>query len=383
MTRLFQFFSVAILGVGILMTPYHKPAMAQPFLASGYGNTIYGSFLNTDGTLEPPRVLAEQAKPSFFSQHPTLPIVYAVSETMRNDGAAPATVVAYRFELDFPKDGRITKLTEINRQPIQGDIPCHVTIDSQGRNLIVANYVNGSVVVFQLAADGTIGKETCNVVHAIPTGKTRSNAHCTVFSPDEKYLLVCDLGLDRVYIYDFHFDSGKITPSAQPFMDLPVGAGPRHLTFHPNGKWVFIINELNMTMTVAEWNGEKGTLVARNTEETIPRGLDRKGFSTAEVLVHPNGQFVYGSNRGHDSIVLMKLDVPSGKITRIDTFSTQGKTPRNFRIDPSGKYLLAENQGSDSVLLFSIDPADGRLNYTGNAITVLAPTCIRFLKTFR
>lgn len=351
---------------------------AQPFLVSGYGDTIYGSFLNKNGTLDAPVKLADQAKPSFFTQHPTLPIVYVVSETMRNDEKNPAKLVAYRVE--FGNGGRVSRLVEINSQPVNGDIGCHVTVDSQGRFVFVSNYINGSVVGFRIEQEGKLGAQTCNVVHAIPEGKTRSNGHCSVLTPDEKHLLVCDLGLDRVFNYTVDYSTGQLQPASQPFVALPNGAGPRHLTFHPNGKHLFIINELNMTMTSAQWDATTGQIRLIHTEDTVPQVPSREGFSTAEVLVHPNGKFVYGSNRGHDSIVLMSFDEPSGVIKRIDTFSTEGKTPRNFRIDPTGQYLLAENQNSNSVVVFKIDSNTGRLTKTGNAIEVNGPTCLRFIR---
>lgn len=351
---------------------------AQSFIVSGYGDTIYGSFLNKNGTLDAPHELAKQAKPSFFSQHPSLPIIYAVSETMRDDKDNPAKLVAYRIA--FSSEGKISSLEEISSQPIDGDIGCHVTLDSQGRYVFVSNYINGSVVVFPVDRDGKLGAQTCNVVHSIPAGKTRSNGHCSVLTPSEKNLLVCDLGLDRVFNYVVDYKSGVLKPANQAHVDLPTGAGPRHLTFHPDGKHLFIINELNMTMTSAVWDENTSQIRLIHTEDTVPPVPSREGFSTAEVLVHPNGKFVYGSNRGHNSIVLMNFNAPSGTISRVDTFPTGGETPRNFRIDPSGAYLLVENQGSDNVIVFKIDQNTGRLTKTENQISVKGPTCLRFIR---
>jgi 6-phosphogluconolactonase len=193
--------------------------------------------------------------------------------------------------------------------------------------------------------------------------------------------LVADLGLDRVFIYSLDNSQGQLTAGSQPFMKLASGAGPRHLTFHPNGRWVYIINESNMTMTAATWDDSTGSLIEINTAGTLPSEVtDRKGFSTAEVLVHPNGRFVYGSNRGHDSIVLMSIDAGSGRIDRVENRPSGGKTPRNFRLSRDGKWLLAENQNSGTIVSLSIDQATGKLNHTEHSVSIPSPACIRFLE---
>lgn len=358
---------------------FAKVASAQPFFIGGYGDGIYSSYLNPDGSMDTPELLAKQTNASFFCLHPSLPILYAVTETMRDDPNNPAAIVAYRFDAQRMAKKQSSGLAEINRQKINGDIPCHVTTDSKGRILVVANYTNGSVVVFPIASDGSIGSESCNVVHTLIPGKKKSNGHCSVFSPDDRHVLVCDLGLDRVFVYEVDYQSGKLKSGANPYFDLPAGAGPRHLSFHPDGKRVFIINEISLTMTSANWDAEKGLLTAVHHEPTVPEGVDRKGFSTAEVLVHPDGKFVYGSNRGHDTIAVMKLDSASGRIDRISNVSTLGKTPRNFRFDPTGKWLLAENQTSNTIFTFAVDATTGQLAPTQKKVEVKSPACIRFV----
>lgn len=361
------------------LASFTKLACAQPFFIGGYGDGIYSSYLNADGSMDAPELLAKQTSASFFCLHPTMPILYAVTETMRDDPNNPAALVAYRFDAQRMADKKPSGLAELNRQKIDGDIPCHVTIDSKGRVLVVANYTNGSVVVFPVLEDGSIGSESCNVVHTIVPGKKKSNGHCSVFSPDDRYVLVCDLGLDRVFVYEMDYQNGKLKPGASPYLELPAGAGPRHLSFHPDGKRVFIINETNLTMTSADWDAKKGLLTAIHHEPTVPEGVDRKGFSTAEVLVHPAGQFIYGSNRGHDTIAVMKLDRATGRIDRIANVPTLGKTPRNFRFDPTGKWLLAENQTSNTIFSFSVDATTGQLVPTQKKVDVKSPACIRFV----
>lgn len=352
---------------------------SEPFLIGGYSGGIYLSSLNADGSMTQPVQVASQANPSFFCLHPSLDVVYVVTETQRNDQDQPAMVVAYGWNRDEIFSHKTPALTELNRQRIDGDIPCHVAIDRTGKLIVIANYINGSVVVFPIAADGAIEPESCNVVHAIVDGKKASNAHCSAISPDNRWVLVCDLGLDRVFVYRLDHSTGKLNPSEYPHLSLPAGSGPRHLSFHPSGNFVYVINETNLTMTSANWNTDQGKLEAINTVSTLPTNTASSGLSTAEVLVHPTGRFVFGSNRGHDSIVTMRVKPSDGSIERVDNASTMGKTPRNFRLTPDGKMLLAENQSSDTVYSFRVDAETGKLTATGHFISVKAPGCIKFL----
>lgn len=354
-------------------------AAAQPFLISGYGPGISASTLRPDGSMADPVLVASQPSASFFCLHPKLDILYAVTETMRHDKDHPARVVAYSFDRQAFLRGQYPELKILNSQPIDGDIPCHVAIDSDGRAIIISNYINGSVVVFRIQSDGSIGDQSCNIVHQIVANKKASNAHCCAIAPGDRWALVADLGLDRVFVYALDPAEGQLTPGPHPFLSLPEGSGPRHLSFHPNGRFVYIINESNMTMSSAEWNPDNGQLTLINTEDTVPSDIPRSGFSTAEVLVHPQGLFVFGSNRGHDTIVTMHIDFRNGSVKRAFNEPTQGKTPRNFRLTPSGEMLLAENQNSDSVVSFRVDPENGRLTPTGHSIQVSAPACIRFV----
>lgn len=366
------------------MTTVSSRVQAQAFFVGGYGEGVYASSLDQAGKLSQPRLLANQKNPSFFGLHPTLDILYVVTETMRDDANHPAEIVAYQFKTSKPGDNKaidnqIVALERLNAQKIDGDIPCHVTVDKTGRHLIIANYTNGSVVVFGIEPDGKIGAETCNIVHKIVDGKTKSNGHCSVIDATNRWVLVADLGLDRVFVYELDSKSGKLVPGKHPYLELPAGSGPRHLAFSKNQKQLFVINELNMTMSSASWNAELGKLELINTEATLPEGEAKKGYSTAEVIAHRNGKFVYGSNRGHDTIVAMGIDAESGRITRLGNYSTQGKTPRNFRFSPDGKYLLAENQGSNSIVVFEVDETSGALKPTGERVEVPSPACIRFL----
>lgn len=352
---------------------------AQPFFISGYGEGIYASRLNPDGAMSEPTPIAQQASASFFCLHPKLDVLYAVTETMRNAPDHPAAVVAYRFDRDSFLDGKSPQLQVVNSQRVDGDIPCHVTIDATGKVIIISNYINGSVVAFPIKEDGSIAAQSCNIVHQLTPGKKASNGHCCAISPGNNWALVADLGLDRVLIYALDVVKGTLTPGEHPALSLPAGSGPRHLSFHPNGKYIYIINESNMTMASAAWEEETGQLKLINIESTIPTVQSTDGFSTAEVLVHPSGRFVFGSNRGHDSIVTMHIDIESGAIRRAFNEPTQGKIPRNFRLTPCGSFLLAENQISNTIFSFRVDQESGRLTPTGYSIDVASPACLRFI----
>ncbi len=350
-----------------------------PFFIGGYGEGIYASKLEKDGAMATPVLIAKQTNPSFFCFHPKLEVLYVVTETSRSDSNSPPTVVAYRYKKSEYFTNKTPQLEVLNSQKIDGDAPCHVTIDSAGKCLIIANYSSGSVVVFPIAQDGSLKAESCNIVHKVEAGKKRSNGHCSAVAPGDRWVLVADLGNDRIYVYALDSSRGTLTPGPHPSLELPASSGPRHLSFHPSKKFVYIINETNMTMTAASWNNDDGKLEIVNHASTLPPDTQGDNLSTAEVLVHPNGRFVYGSNRGHDTIVAMAVDLKSGAIKRVDNYSTMGKTPRNFRLDPFGMQLLAENQGSDSIFSFKINGGNGSLQATGKSISVKSPACIRFL----
>lgn len=354
---------------------------AQSFFIGGYGDGIYSSFLSPDGKMTEPKLAVKLAKPSFFAFHPKLEVLYAVTETMRNDPTAPAAVTAYR--VGRASDALYTPtLTLMNSQPIDGDIPCHVSIDATGKFAVMANYTSGSVVVCPLAEDGSLKPASDNVQHK-GVGEYASKSprgHSSVWDPTNRYLFVADLGLDKVFVYELNRETGKLAPAKHSAMTLATGSGPRHISIHPNGKWVYVINETSLTLTTASWDANEGKLVELQTVSTLPAGVTGKGFSTAEVLVHPSGRFVYGSNRGHDTIAGFKVDDKTGTLTLIGHTSPGGKTPRNFRISQNGELLLAENQQSDSIFSFRINKETGELKPTGFSIKAPEPACIKFLE---
>ncbi|MCY2986098.1 MAG: lactonase family protein [Planctomycetota bacterium] len=357
-----------------------RDASAQSFLVGGFGDGIYSSKLESDGKMSEPKLAVKQKLPAFFAFHPKLDVLYAVTETGKNDPTAPAAITAYRFDRKDLATEKTPALTMINTQKIDGDSPCHVSLDATGEFLAVANYTSGSIVVFPVASDGEIKPLSSMIVHngsgPNKQRQEKAHAHCAFWDPTNRYVLSCDLGADKVFVYDLNRATGKLTLVSD--MPLAPGSGPRHLAFHPNGKWVFVVNELNMTLTTAAWDAASAKLKEIQTVSTLP--VDAKGdnFSTAEVLVHPSGRFVYSSNRGHHTIASYRVDEQSGKLTPIAHTASGGKTPRNFRITPKGDFLLTENQESDSIFSFRVNMESGKLEPTGFSVKAPAPACIKF-----
>ncbi len=337
---------------------------------------IYRSVLDLDtGKLAEPALAVEIKNPSFLEIHPNGKFLYAVSEA----GGA-GTVSAYAI------DAQTGNLRFLNQQPSGGSGPCHVNMDRSGKIALVANYGSGSASVIPIKADGTLAEPTAVVQHegssVNPNRQKEPHAHSVNLSPDNRFAFVADLGIDKIMIYRLDAEKGTIVPNDPPFARLKPGAGPRHFTFHPNGKFAYVINELACTVTAFTYEPASGALSEIQTIPTLPAGFSGSS-SCAEVRVHPSGKFLYGSNRGHDSIAAYRIDPAKGTLTLVEHETADIKTPRNFNIDPTGAFCLVANQGGDSVVVFRIDPQTGDLEPTGHKISVGKPVCIRFLRTSR
>lgn len=323
---------------------------------------------------------AEADNPSFLAIAPDGNHLYAVSET--EDGRNRTGIV-----IAFSVDKSIGNLKRLNEQATRGAGPCHVAVDPKGNSIVVANYGGGSVASFLMSRKPEVEKESLGSLvafHQHPKAGSKFNIrrqdgphpHCAAVDPNGKYVVVPDLGRDRLYVYSLS-SYANLSPNKPAYIDSAPGAGPRHFAFHSNGKLGFAMNELNSTITSYRYDAERGVLNVIESQSTLP--ADFKGENTtAEVRVHPNGKFVYGSNRGHDSIAAFAVDPESGKLTPKGHTSTQGKTPRNFGIDPSGRFLLAANQNSNSVVAFRINSEDGTLTPTESSVTISAPVCVVF-----
>jgi len=334
---------------------------------------IYRSALDLEtGRLSAPALAAEIKNPSFIEIHPNGKYLYAVSEA----GTA-GTVTAFAI------DTASGHLNLLNRQPSRGSGPCHVNIDRAGKNVLVANYGSGSATVIPIKSDGALAEPTGFVQHRGSSINERRqkgpHAHSINPSPDNRYAYVADLGIDKIMIYKLDAEKGTITANNPPSANLKPGAGPRHFAFAPNGKQAYIINELHCTVTAFDYNPATGALDEIQTVTTLPDGFDGSN-SCAEVRVHPTGKFLYGSNRGHDSIAVYRIDPAKGTLSFVEHETADIKTPRNFNIDPTGKFCLVANQGAGSVVVFRIDQKTGSLQPTGNKIALASPVCIRFLQ---
>ena len=332
---------------------------------------IYHCTLNTsNGKLPEPRLVAEISGPGFLAMHPKLARLYAVGSV---DGTP--SVAAYAID----GTGRNAALTFLNAAAIGDGGAAHVAVDESGTTLLTAQYGGGSTGVFSLKPDGSIDKQTQLIKHeggsrAIPKRQDSSHAHWAGFSPDQKFAFVPDLGLDQVVIYKCDVAQSKLDPHG--FGQLSPGAGPRHMKFHNNGKWIYVLHELDLKVTVFDYNADKGTMTAKQTIETVPRDdLAKEIFkSCSEIRVHPNGNFVYAANRGHDTITVFKVNQDTGELTFIERENVRGATPRNFNIDPSGKWLLSAGQNSHTLACFQVNHDTGELTFNQNV--VLAPSCI-------
>ncbi len=328
------------------------------------------------GKLEPPELAAEEVNPSFLALHPSGRFLYAVSEIAGFNGQRAGAVAA------FAVDSKTGKLRLLNRVSSRGAGPCHVVVDKTGKNALVANYGGGSIAVLPIGEDGRLAEASAFVQHKgssiNPSRQKGPHAHSINLAPDNRFALVTDLGLDQVLVYRFDAARGSLSAGDPPFVGVTPGTGPRHLAFNPEARFVYVINELQSTMTALAYDAGKGSLRELQALSTLPAGFSGEN-STAEVELHPSGGFLYGSNRGHDSIALFSVDRANGRMTTVEQTPTGGKTPRSFAIDPTGKFLLAANQDSGSIVVFRIDPKSGRLTPTGQKIDVPSPVCLRYL----
>jgi 6-phosphogluconolactonase len=340
---------------------------------------IYVSRLDAaSGALSPPELAAETPSPSFLAVHPRGGFLYSVNEVSTSGGKPGGSVSAFAI------DRTTGRLTALNQESSGGAGPAHLIVDRSGADVLVANYGGGSVAAVPIEADGRLKPPSAFIQHTgsgvNPQRQKGPHAHSINVAPNNRFAYVADLGLDKILIYRFDAKRGSLTPNDPPFAAVQPGAGPRHFAFHPKGRFAYVINEMDLTVTAFSHDAKRGGLTVLQSVSTLPEGLPKlPSYSTAEVQVHPSGRFLYGSNRGHDSITVFAIDGKSGKLTYVQNEPTQGSTPRGFGIDPSGTYLLAGNQRSDSVVVFRIDQQTGRLTPTGHKIEVGSPVCVKFV----
>lgn len=327
------------------------------------------------GTLELTGAV-EAEMPSFLAIHPNKQYLYAVNELGQWQGEPTGAVSAFRI------DAETGVLTFLNQRSSQGAAPAHVTVSEDGTFVYLANYSSGTAAVYPVQSDGSLS-DAGDVVQHTGSGPDQRrqegpHAHSITLDPSNRYAYVADLGTDKVMIYDVHSEPGKLLPGNPGFAVVEGGSGPRHLAFHPSGRFVYLINEMGNTIKVFAHDPHSGGLDVLQTVPTLPEGFEGRN-TTADIHVLPTGAYVYGSNRGHNSIVVYAVNPDTGMLATVEHVSTQGQTPRNFAIDPTGTYLLVANQDSDNIVVFRIDPDTGRLAPTGEEGQVSMPVCVKFL----
>jgi 6-phosphogluconolactonase len=342
----------------------------------GESKGIYRTTLDTEtGALSTPRLAAETTSPSFLAIDPTRRFLYAVGEVDSVQGKPGGGVVAFAID---PATGGLTRL---NAQTSGGAGPCHLTVDRTGRNVLVANYGGGSTEVIRVEPDGRLGAVSAFVQHkgsSVDPGRQQGpHAHSVNLDAGNRFAFVADLGLDKMLIYRFDASRGTIAPNDPPAAALAPGAGPRHFAFHPGGKFAYTINELNSTVTAWSYDPDRGALTEIQSISTLPAGFHGTNYP-AEVQVHPSGKFLYGSNRGHDSIAAYTIDPATGKLTFVGTQGERVKNPRNFAIDPTGAFVLVASQDTGTVAAFRVNPDTGALTPTGHSVQVPKAVCLKF-----
>ena len=353
------------------------------------GGTRYGTcdskgiyvsrFDAVTGSLSAPALAAETANPSYLAIHPLQRFLYAVNEHIDPTGKVMGEVSSFSI------DRQTGKLTELNRVSSRGGMPCHICTDQSGKVLAVANWSTGSTAAFPIRKNGTLGKATGFYQHSgersggtSPGQAIQVHCHAVVVSPDNRFLIATDTGLNKVFVHRLDVDGGTFAPHDPACLGLQNPANPRHLVFHPNAKWAYVANEANPGCTVLNYDPGTGVFAVAAVTRTVPEGTTGR-ISPAEAVMHPTGRFVYVSNRGHDSIAVLRIDPASGSLTLVEAFQPDGSGPRSFNIDPTGKWLFALMQRSNSIVPLQIDRATGKLARAGNSPSLPSPVCAKFV----
>jgi len=325
--------------------------------------------------ITPLGLAAETTNPSFVALHPNGRFLYAVNEVGNYKGPNSGGVSAFSI------DHATGKLTFLNEVASRGADPCYIIVDKTGKYVLVANYTGGSIAVFPVLADGKLGEASAFVQHTgkgtNPARQEGPHAHSIDLSPDNRFAMVDDLGLDELLVYKFDSAKGSLTPNDPPFTKIEAGSGPRHFALRPDGKFAYVISEMGHTVTALSNDAANGKLQVLQTVPTLPKDFTGRN-DDAEIQVHPSGKSLYASNRGEDTIVVYAIDGAKGTLTQVASVPTGGKEPRSFELDPTGTLLFAENQNSNTIVVFKIDEKTGLLTPTGKVLEVASPVCLKF-----
>ncbi len=351
-------------------------AYVGTYTSSGKSQGIYIFEMDsTNGNLNLLGTSEKIENPSYQVIDNKVEFLYTVMETETFNGKLSGAVAAFAI------DKKTGLLKFVNSQPTEGRAPCHININKSRSHIFTANYREGIVSVFPLNPDGSIGAASCIIEHKgsgpNKERQEKAHAHYVSLTPDEKYLCAVDLGIDKIMVYDFDSTTGKLHPAKYPEVNIRPGSGPRHMVFHKSGRFAYLINELSSDIVAFEYSSDEGKFNEIQYISTLPAGYSGTNYCAA-IHISPDGKYLYGSNRGHDSIAIFSIDQNNGKIRLIEIVSTRGSFPRDFQIDPSGKFLYAANQNSDSIVVFRILPEFGKIEPTGEVINVPSPVCIKF-----
>jgi 6-phosphogluconolactonase len=339
------------------------------------------------GKATPIGLVAETANPSFLAIDPTQRFLYAANEVSDYQGPKDGGQKENGKNKNKGKTGAISafaidrksgKLTLLNQVSSHGAGPCYVALDQKGKYVVAANYDGGNVAVFPVLKDGRLGEASSVIEHTGPTvDPLGAEPHQVDLSGDNRFAISSYLGLDKLLIFRFDSDNGTLAPNNPPFTQLPHGARPRHFAFNPTHKFLYLLEEAESKVDAFSYDAVSGTLRPTATVSTLPEGF-KGDNTTAEIRVHPDGKFLYSSNRGHDSIATFAIDQATGAPRFLEAMPSGGKKPRNFEIAPGGSYLTAANQNSNNIVIFRIDRKTGHLKPTGQVLEVASPACIKF-----
>ena len=363
--------------------PNHGKASAGNYLVyigtytSEQSKGIYAYRFNAaTGQFVPLGLAAETSNPSFLAVHPNHKILYAVNEIGNFQNQRSGAVSAFAI------DSHTGKLTLLNQVASRGADPCYVAVDRTGKYVLVANYGGRNVAVFPVLKGGKLGESTRVLQYkgtgANPERQESPHAHWIDFSPDNRFVVAADLGLDQLDVYKFSASKGSLVPNQPAVVQLKPGAGVRHFAFHPNARFGYAVNEMQSSVVSFAYDPVRGTLHELQTISILPKDFTGKN-DAAEIQIHPSGKFLYASNRGHDSIAVFSVDPAKGTLTPVEYVPTQGKAPRYFAVDPTGSRLFVANQNSGTIVIFQIDPIIGRLTSTGQVLQIASPVCLRFV----
>jgi 6-phosphogluconolactonase len=372
---LVSFAAVLLSGIGVQRTSAEERLVFVSAFAAGDKGAIHAYHLDPgSGKMTRVHRTTDVENPFFLAISRDHKFLYSI-HAKQFGGKEPEQVAAYGIA------GRSGELKLLNRQSSLGSASCYLDVDATGKTVVVANYTSGSVAALPVKEDGSLGKALSSFQHAgssvDPARQKEPHAHCIVISPDNRFAYAADLGLDQVLGYRLDAALATLTPNRQPFVRTPPGAGPRHLTFHPNGKHVYVINELANSVTLFDYDKDSGMLIEKQTISTLPKDYAGKSYC-ADLKITPNGRFLYGTNRGHDSIAMYRIG-EEGRLTLLGIEPSLGKGPQNLAITPEGGLLLCANMPGNNVAVFRIDEKTGGLTSVGPPISMPSPSCIKMI----